>query len=62
MKELPDKAHYRPEEIAEYFDISVKTLYQWIAEGKVPAIKPAGCSLLRITRGEVEKMKRSAVE
>ena len=62
MKELPDKAHYRPDEIAKYFDMPVKTLYQWISEGKVKAIRPAGCSLLRISKEAVDKMKVSAIE
>jgi excisionase family DNA binding protein len=62
MKELPDKAHYRPDEVAEYFDMPVKTLYQWIQEGKVKAIRPAGCNLLRIPKDAVEEMKINAVE
>jgi excisionase family DNA binding protein len=62
MKELPDKAHYRPDEVAEYFDIKLSTLYQWIAEGKVNGLKVAGMRCVRITREEIEKMKRPVIE
>ena len=62
MKKLPDKAHYRPDEVAEYFDINLSTLYQWIAEGKVCGLRVAGMRCIRITREEVEKMKRPVIE
>jgi excisionase family DNA binding protein len=61
MKELPEKAHYRPDEVADYFDIPKSTLYQWIAEGKVDALKIAGQRVLRISKDEVERMKVEAI-
>ena len=35
MPDLPKKSYYRVDEVALYFDISVKTLYGLIQEGKV---------------------------
>jgi excisionase family DNA binding protein len=61
MKELPEKAHYRPDEVADYFDIPSSTLYQWIQEGKVKALKIAGQRVLRIEKDEVERMKVEAI-
>ncbi len=62
MKELPEKAHYRPDEVADYFSINLSSLYQWIAEGKVKAIRPAGQRAVRIPREEVNRMKVPAIE
>jgi len=62
MDELLDKAHYRPDEVAAYFDISLSTLYQWISEGKVKCLRVAGMRCLRISRDEVEKMKIAVIE
>lgn len=62
MAELPEKAYYRPDEVALFFDIPVKTIYNWIACGKVTAIRPAGSALLRISRETVELMKLEANE
>jgi len=57
MKGLPDKTYYRPGEIAEYFNISVKVIYEWIADGTIQGVRVAGKRCLRISREEVEKMK-----
>jgi excisionase family DNA binding protein len=62
MKILPEKAHYSPKEIAEYFDIAESALRLKIQEGKIDAIHPAGMKCLRIPREEVEKMKVPATE
>lgn len=62
MKELPEKAHYRPGEVATYFDVSISVIYQWISEGKINALKIAGMRCLRISREEVEKMKVAVIE
>jgi excisionase family DNA binding protein len=50
------------DEVALYFDISVKTIYGLIQEGKIEAIKPAFTRSIRISRAEVEKMKRPVIE
>ena len=34
MKGLPDKPNLRPDEVAEFFDTSVKNLKRWIKDGK----------------------------
>jgi len=62
MPDLPKKSYYRVDEVALYFDISVKTLYGLIQEGKVEAIRPASTRTIRISRAEVEKMKRPVIE
>jgi excisionase family DNA binding protein len=62
MPELPKKSYYRVDEVALYFDISVKTIYGLIQEGKIEAIKPAFSRTIRISRLEVEKMKRPVIE
>ena len=62
IKELPCKAYYRPDEVADFFSIPIKTLYNWIAQGRVTAIRPAGSALLRISRETVELMKLEANE
>ena len=62
MKELPEKLHYRPDEVAEYFSIKLSSLYQWIAEGKVKAIRPAGQRAVRISKEEIDRMKVPAIE
>ena len=35
MNGLPDKANLRPEEVAEFLDVSRSTVYSWAKEGKV---------------------------
>jgi excisionase family DNA binding protein len=62
MPDLPKKSYYRVDEVALYFDISVKTIYGLIQEGKIEAIKPAFTRSIRISRAEVEKMKRPVIE
>ena len=62
MIDFPEKAHYRPEEVAEYFGLSLSIIYRWIAEGKVEAIKPAGGRVIRISCDEIEKMKIPAID
>lgn len=49
MTNLPEKAYYRPDEIAEYFSVSKRTVYVWIDTGKLPAIKIAGTTV-RVSR------------
>lgn len=58
MKKLPLKAYYRPQEVAEFFDIAESTLYQKIHDGKIKAIYPGDGRSMRISLEEVERMKR----
>lgn len=52
---LPDKDYYRPDEVAKHYDVKVKTVYGWIAEGKLEAEKICGRTI-RIPRESIRKM------
>ena len=62
MPTLPDKKYFTPKEVADYFNMKIKTLYSWMQEGKVLYIIPAGGRLKRISREEVERMKVDGME
>ena len=53
MKTLPEKELLRPEEVADFWSVSVKTIYRWIDLGIIPAEKKGGT--VRIRRIEAEK-------
>ena len=57
---LPDKAYYRPDEIAKHYEVKVKTVYGWIAEGKLAAEKICG-GTIRIPRESIDKIKKPAI-
>lgn len=61
MTALPDKALLRPDEVAAYYSVSVKTVRGWIATGKLEAKKIAG-GLIRVPREAVEKLETPATE
>ena len=61
MTELPNKSLLRPDEVAAYYSVSVKTVRGWIATGKLEAIKIAG-GLLRIKKDEVEKIESPVIQ
>jgi len=46
---LPDKAFFRPDEIADYFGVAKRTVYVWIDTGRLRSIKVAGTTV-RISR------------
>jgi len=52
MKYLPEKDLYRPDEVAAYFSVTRKTIYQWIEKGKLKAVRIAN-NQLRIQREEI---------
>jgi excisionase family DNA binding protein len=52
MMTLPKKDLLRPAEVAAYFSLSTKTIYGWIDQGKLEAVKIGGT--IRITREAVE--------
>ena len=58
--QIPDKARFRPDEAAEILDISVKTIYSWIATGQMEAVR-IGPRSLRIPREEIEKKQAPAI-
>jgi excisionase family DNA binding protein len=55
MTVLPAKSLLRPDEVAEFWRVSTKTIYRWIDIGILEAVKKGGT--LRITREEAEKCK-----
>ena len=58
MTKLPDKELFRVDEVAAYFSLSVKTIYGWIDEGKIEAVKIGPSNTIRIKRENIEKMIR----
>lgn len=46
---IPNKALFRADEVALIFDVSVKTIYSWHNEGKLPGLK-MGDKCLRFQR------------
>ena len=57
MAKLPDKDLLRPDEVAAYLSLSVKTIYRWIDEGKLEAIK-VGEKTLRIPHEAIKTLKK----
>ncbi len=55
MTDLPDKKYLRPDEVAAFWRVSVKTIYRWIDLGILPGVKKGGT--LRIPREDAEKGK-----
>lgn len=49
MTNLPERPYVLPKEVAEYYAVSVKTVYGWIDQGKLDADRVAGRSI-RIPR------------
>jgi excisionase family DNA binding protein len=37
-------------------EVSISTLRRWIREGKLPAVRVAGSSLLRVKRGDLQSL------
>ncbi|GAB7141384.1 hypothetical protein RsTz2092_13680 [Deferribacterales bacterium RsTz2092] len=35
MQTLPDKRYLRPDEVAEYFNVSRRTVYRWADNGEI---------------------------
>jgi excisionase family DNA binding protein len=48
-KDIPHKPLFRPDEVATIFQVSVKTIYSWHNEGKLPGLK-VGDKTLRFQR------------
>jgi excisionase family DNA binding protein len=53
MKSLPEKELLRPDEVAKFWSVSVKTIYRWIDLGIIPGVKKGGT--VRVPREEAEK-------
>ena len=54
------KQYYRVDEVAEYFSISVRTVYRLIDEGDLKRTKIRGC--LRIPVWEIERYAKEIEE
>ncbi|MFA5436701.1 MAG: helix-turn-helix domain-containing protein [Candidatus Neomarinimicrobiota bacterium] len=39
MTDLPQKQYLTPQEVADFYQIKLRTLYSWISEGKVEAMR-----------------------
>ena len=56
MKILPDKALYRVREVADYFSVTVRTVYEWIEHGLLDIEEtPAGRK--RVTRESLTRCR-----
>lgn len=52
---IPNKLLFRPDEVAKLLSLHRDTIYRWIKQGKLSAIKTPGVSL-RISREEIERI------
>jgi excisionase family DNA binding protein len=59
--DLPNKQYLTPQEVADFYRIKLRTLYSWIAEGKVEAERVGPSRILRIRREVAEQMTQSVV-
>ena len=54
--ELPNKKFFRPVEVARHFNVSRSSIYGWIEQGKLPAVKIVGS--LRIRREDIISLEK----
>jgi len=59
LTSLPEKAYYRPDEIAQFYSVSKRTVYLWIEEGRLSAVKIAGTTI-RISRESLSGIEEPA--
>jgi len=55
MADLPNKTLLRPDEVAAFWSVSVKTIYRWIDLGIMEAVKKGGT--VRVPRADAERGK-----
>ncbi len=60
MNTLPNKALLRPDEVADYFSVDVRTVYLWIEEGVIQNAVKITKKTIRIPREEVIRMQKPA--
>ena len=53
-----DKEYLSPEEVASLFSVSLRTVYNWIKQKKIPAMKIGG--VWRIRRSDIEPKQEAA--
>ena len=39
MNRLPEKKRFRPDEVADFFKVTRKTIYSWILKGKLRSVR-----------------------
>lgn len=59
--DLPNKGLLRPDEVAEYFSVTRRTIYNWIDSGRLDAVKVSG-TIIRITRESINNLQKSLHE
>jgi len=57
MTDLPNKTWFRPREVAEYLSLHRKTIYLWVNEGKIDAVRLIG-KTIRIHRNEIKRVQK----
>lgn len=55
-------AYWKVQEIAERFDVSRKTVYNWIKSGKLNAGKLAGGKEYRISQDELIRFEKEEID
>jgi excisionase family DNA binding protein len=60
LNTLPNKALLRPDEVADYFSVDVRTVYLWIEEGVIQNAVKITKKTIRIPREEVIRMQKPA--
>jgi len=60
LNNLPNKALLRPDEVADYFSVDVRTVYLWIEEGVIQNAVKITKKTIRIPREEVIRMQKPA--
>ncbi|MBA4389983.1 MAG: excisionase [Syntrophus sp. (in: bacteria)] len=58
---IPNRLFFKPLDVAILFNVSVKTVYSWVAEGKLDAVTIAGRTL-RIPYAALNKLIRDVNE
>ena len=61
MNTLPNKALLRPDEVADYFSVDVRTVYLWIEEGIIQNAIRVTKKTIRIPREEAIRIQKPAV-
>lgn len=59
--DLPNKGLLRPDEVAEYFSVTRRTIYNWIDSGRLDAVKVSR-TIIRITRESINNLQKSPHE
>ncbi len=60
MNTLPNKALLRPDEVADYFSVDVRTVYLWIEEGIIQNAIRVTKKTIRIPREEAIRIQKPA--